>query len=35
MGVLLRGKSIDSLKEDELEKNEVELIVSNDRIERA
>jgi len=29
-----RKKSIDSLKEDELEKNEVELIVNNDKIER-
>jgi hypothetical protein len=33
-GYYYRGKSIDSLKEDELEKNEVELIVNNDRIER-
>ena len=34
MGVLLRGKSIDSLKEDELEKTEAELIVNIDKIER-
>ncbi|AWR93994.2 hypothetical protein [Acidianus brierleyi] len=33
-GYYYRKKSIDSLKEDELEKNEVELIVNNDKIER-
>ena len=33
-GYYYRKKSIDSLKEDELEKDEVELIVNNDKIER-